>query len=124
MSDYHVKYYRNSRTGKEPVLEYITRLRDKEQTKIASYIVLLQKREGKLVFPYCRHIEGKIWELRIQFSPNNHRILYDALADKLIVLLHAFAKKTEKLPTQELTQAYNNFEDTLDNINYYYEKTN
>jgi len=124
MSDYRIEYYRNSRTGREPVREYISELRPKEKSKIYQQLEVLLESNGRVVMPYGRHIDGKIWELRVQFSPLAHRILYVCVQHKTIVLLHAFTKKTEKLPRRELERAYNNYSDTLDNIKYYYEKTN
>lgn len=41
LSDYKVKFYRNSRTGKESVLEYIERLDNKNKAKILRYIEFL-----------------------------------------------------------------------------------
>ncbi len=121
MSDYRVTYYKNSHTGKEPVHKYIHNLRPKEQYKIFKHLELLRVNDGKLPIPYCKHIEGKIWELRVQFSPHKHRIMYVTVADKIIILLHAFTKKTEKLPLEELEKARKNLEDTLLNLNSYHE---
>jgi len=122
MSEYRVEFYKNSRTGREPVTDYMDSLRPKERLKIVSQIILLREKEGRLPEPYCKHVDGKIWELRIQFSPNKHRILYVTMSGKLIILLHAFTKKTAKIPPSELSKAYSNYQDVLLNLNQYNEK--
>ena len=61
--------------------------------------------------PYSRYIRSGIRELRIDFAHNRHRIFYITVEGKKIILLHAFLKKTPKTPRQEITRAFNNFED-------------
>jgi phage-related protein len=123
MSEYRVAYYEDSKTGQQPVVEYIDGFRHKERLKIFKTIETLRAREGRLPEPYSKHVGGKIWELRIQFSPLAHRILYVALEGKLLLMLHGFTKKTEKLPAQELERAMRNYQDALTNLGHYYEKS-
>lgn len=58
-------------------------------------------------FPYIRHIEGEIWELR----PAQDRIFFVALVDEKFVLLHQFTKKTQKTPKKEIEKAKKRLED-------------
>lgn len=62
--EYKVYYYRNSRTKRTPVLEYIQKISEKEKAKIAAYITLLQDSEGRLDEPYSRYIRSEVRELR------------------------------------------------------------
>ena len=110
-SEYKVCYYRNSRTKRVPVLEYIRKIPDKDIAKIAAYIILLRDRDGRIDEPYSRYIRLGIRELRIDFSRNRHRIFYIAVEEKKIILVHAFLKKTAKMPEQEFIRALNNFKD-------------
>lgn len=112
-SNYKVKFYRNSYTGESPVLEYISRLSEKERSKILKYIEFLRVHNGVLDEPYSRHIKGKIRELRVDFSRNRHRIFYFLFIKKTIILLHAFTKTTSKIPRPELRRAETNHHDTL-----------
>ena len=111
--EYRVKFYRNSRTGKEPVLEYLEKLDIKNRAKILKYIEFLREHQGYLDEPYSRHIQGKIRELRVDFSGNRHRIFYFAFMHKVIILLHAFRKKTDKTPDGEINKADTNYQDVL-----------
>ena len=48
---------------------------------------------------------GKLWELRLENSPNNPRVLLFATARRRIVLLHGFKKtgrSNDKIPEREI----------------------
>ena len=117
--NYKVKFYENNNTQENPVLNYIEKLRAKEQQKILKHIEVLRENDGYLDEPYARHIKGKIRELRIGFSHNKHRIFYFILTGRKIILLHAFLKKTQKTPMSEIKSAENNYYDTLNNKKFY-----
>jgi len=50
--------------------------------------------------PYIKHIEGKIWEMRMKGKDNIGRALYVTATGRRIVILHAFIKKTQKMPNK------------------------
>src|SRR3989344_1401059 len=106
--DYEVIYFKDQK-GRIPVKEYIKGLRLKDRAKVLKYIDLLERSQGVLDEPYSRHIEGKIRELRVDFSKNKHRIFYFAFINKKIILLHAFLKKTAKTPISEINKAKQNY---------------
>jgi len=115
MSEYKVKFYKNSRNGKESVFEYVKKLDFKNKGKVLKYIEFLRINDGYLEEPYSKHIKGKIRELRIDFSRTRHRIFYFTFINKNIILLHAFFKKTKKIPINEIIKAENNYKDVLNN---------
>jgi len=117
--EYKVKYYKNSQTGKEPVLEFVLSLDRKSLAKVEKYIRYLRLCEGYLEEPYSRHITGKIRELRVDFSHNSHRIFYFGFIKKTIILLHGFMKKTKKTPRSEIKKAIENYYDTINNPQLY-----
>ena len=119
MFEYKVKFYRNSGTGKKPVFDYIENLNIKNKTKIYKYIDFLRANNGYLDEPYSKHIKGKIRELRVDFSKNNHRIFYFTFINRNIILLHAFLKKTDKTPANEIKKAEDNYTDVLSNKEIY-----
>lgn len=118
-ADYRVKFYTEAKTGKSPVIGYIESLSTKEQAKILKYVEFLRINQGYLDEPYTKHIRGKIRELRVDFGRNRHRIFYVNLPGKIIILLHAFAKKTAKTPLNELVKAENNYHNVLINLKLY-----
>ncbi|MFH0854719.1 MAG: type II toxin-antitoxin system RelE/ParE family toxin [bacterium] len=109
--EYRVYYYQNSHTKRVPALEYMEKLPAKERGKIAAYITILRDYNGRLDEPYSRYIRSGIRELRIEIANNRHRIFYIAVAEKRIILLRAFLKKTPKTPEQEIIRAINHLED-------------
>jgi phage-related protein len=52
--------------------------------------------------PHVRHIDGKIWELRLKGKTGIARSLYMTAIGKRVVVLRTFIKKTEKTPRAEL----------------------
>ena len=116
---YKVKFYKNIKTGRSPVLDYIGKLSGKEEAKVLKYIEFLRVNKGYLDEPYSKHIKGKIRELRVDFGHNKHRIFYFSFVKKTIILLHAFLKKTAKTPTFEIKIAEENYYDVLKNPKTY-----
>ena len=47
--------------------------------------------------------ESNLYELRLDNTPNNPRVLLCAVVGKRFVLLHAFKKKGRKTPKREIT---------------------
>ena len=54
---------------------------------------------------FFKHIEDGIFEIRIEFSGNIYRIFCFFDDDKLVILLHAFQKKSKKTPRKEIERA-------------------
>ena len=118
-TEYRVKFFKNIQSGRSPVLEYLKRLGNKEETKVLKYIEFLRLNKGYLEEPYSRHIRGKIRELRIDFGHSKNRIFYFVFIRKTIIVLHAFLKKTTKTPTSELKKAEENYRNVLKNPKIY-----
>ncbi len=108
----------NKQNGKSQIFDYYQNLNKKIKIKIALYISLLIKNNGRLGMPYSRHIVDKIWELRVDFDKNYYRIFYFIFIEKQIVFLHGFNKKTNKTPIKEIEKAKNNYDDFINNLNF------
>jgi phage-related protein len=52
--------------------------------------------------PYIKHLEGKLWEMRLTGRDNIARIIYVTASGRRVVVLHAFIKKTDKTPRRAL----------------------
>lgn len=50
--------------------------------------------------PYVKHIEDKIWEMRMKGKDRIGRALYVTAKGRRVVILHAFIKKTQKTPNK------------------------
>lgn len=52
--------------------------------------------------PYVKHIEGKIWEMRLKGRDGIARSLYMTATGRRVAVLRTFIKKTEKSPRREI----------------------
>jgi|SRR5208282_3397312 len=52
--------------------------------------------------PYVKHLEGRLWEMRLSGPNTIARLIYVAASGRRVVVLHAFVKKTEKTPRRAL----------------------
>jgi len=117
--EYEVVFYRHSRTGKEPALDFIKSLNKKARLKVLKYLEYLRDNNAYLDEPFSRHIEGKIRELRVDFANSRFRLFYFCVIGRKIIVLHAYSKKSARTPKIEIARAKNNLDDYLDNIEKY-----
>ncbi|MDQ2861134.1 MAG: type II toxin-antitoxin system RelE/ParE family toxin [Pseudomonadota bacterium] len=70
-------------------------------------IVMLIREQGLETVrePYVRHLEDKLWEMRLTGRDGIARAIYVAASGRRIVVVRAFVKKTEKTPKRELELA-------------------
>lgn len=52
--------------------------------------------------PYIKHLEGKLWEMRMKGRDGIARAIYVTAKGERVVVLHAFVKKTQKTPQRAL----------------------
>jgi phage-related protein len=78
-------------------------LPEKEKKAIGEDIKAVQY-GWPLGLPLVRHVRGDIWEVRSNLGNRIARILF-AVEGALMVLLHGFIKKSQKLPEQDLKVA-------------------
>jgi len=55
--------------------------------------------------PNVKHLEGKLWEMRLTGRDGIARALYVAAIGKRVVVVRAFVKKTQKTPRTEIDLA-------------------
>jgi phage-related protein len=49
-----------------------------------------------------KHVEGKIWEIRLRARSGIARALYVAVRAQTLTIVRAFVKKTQKTPQRDL----------------------
>ena len=52
--------------------------------------------------PHIKHLEGRLWEMRMKGSDGIARAIYVTAVGQRVVVVHAFAKKTQKTPQRVL----------------------
>jgi len=55
--------------------------------------------------PYVKHLEGRLWEMRMKGRDGIARAVYVTATGRRVVIVHVFAKKTQKTPRRELELA-------------------
>lgn len=55
--------------------------------------------------PYVKHLEGKLWEMRLSGRDTIARSLYVTATGKRVVVVHSFVKKTQKTPRRVIDYA-------------------
>jgi phage-related protein len=59
----------------------------------------------RLSEPHVKHLEGKLWELRLTGRDGIARALYVTAMGRRVVVVRAFVKKTHKTPRAEIELA-------------------
>jgi phage-related protein len=115
---FKIRFYKD-RQGNDLLAMYLDELATKSTTskseriklrKIIQYFEMLKKHGTRLGEPYVKHIIDGIWDMR----PINDRILFFYWKDGHLIMLHHFAKKTNKTPQREIDQAKRNQKDLLE----------
>jgi phage-related protein len=55
--------------------------------------------------PHVKHVEGKLWEMRMIGRDRIARALYVTATGRRVIVLRVFAKKTQKTPRAEIELA-------------------
>jgi len=55
--------------------------------------------------PHVKHLEGKLWEMRMKGRDGIARSLYVTAKGKRVVVLRSFVKKSQKTPRREIRLA-------------------
>lgn len=97
-----ILFYENE-TGNSPVIEFLEDLPPKEAQK-AAWVLKLVEEFPIIPSKYFKKLVNTqdLWEIRIASGSNIYRILGFFDGEMLIVLNHAFQKKTQKTPKQAI----------------------
>lgn len=93
-------------TGYSPVIGFLEALPPREAQK-ASWVLKLVEELPAIPSKYFKKLvkTDNLWEVRIASGNNIYRILGFFEGERLIVLNHAFQKKTQKTPSQAIKLA-------------------
>jgi phage-related protein len=96
-------FYRSG-GGKEPVREWLKALDAADRHAVGQDLMRAQWR-WPVGMPLCRPMGQGLWEIRTELPSNRIARVLLCLDDGVLVALHAFIKKTQKTPDDELTLA-------------------
>lgn len=97
-----VRFYRSD-TGTEPVRRWLKSLSVEQKKSIGEDIKTVQF-GWPLGMPLVEKLSPHLWEVRTKFPNGIARVLFTVDGD-LMILLHGFIKKSQKIPKQELGTA-------------------
>lgn len=63
--------------------------------------------------PYVKHLQGKLWEMRMIGRDGIARAIYVTATGQRVVIVRAFRKKTQKTPRSEIELALDRAEQVL-----------
>lgn len=112
MASMQAVYYRD-RTGAEPVREFMRGLDTAGREAVAWGVELLNEMgvaDPPLPFPYSSQVAGELRELRCHAGRRHIRVLYQR-SEQLFVLLHAFEKRSARVPESDVVIAMARWED-------------
>ena len=101
---YRIHLYQTS-GGESPVRRFIEELSAKGQAKVGGALDYLSQQGPALRRPHAAHVRGKLWELRVSLGRNEYRLMYFFMRGQVIVVAHAFTKKTQAIPAREIETA-------------------
>lgn len=77
------------------------------QAKLTRVIDLIEANGlAALPTPYVKHLEDKLWEIRLQGRTNIARSIYVTASGQRVIILRTFIKKTQKTPRREIELAH------------------
>ena len=115
---YKINFYQDAQ-GRQPIKEYLDTLQAAADSTKDSRIKLKKIYEDLEVLaltgtragiPYVKHIQDDLWELR----PLRDRIFFFCWQGDRLILLHHFAKQTQRTPRREIEQAKRNLKDFIE----------
>jgi len=118
MSNFQAVYFRDA-SGGEPVVDFLDALDPKTRAALRNHIGrlnLLRDEQPHLPFPHSSQIDGELRELRCHRGREHYRVLY-ARSESLIVVLHAFPKRTAQIPRAEIETARQRWTDFKERMN-------
>lgn len=97
-----IKFYRFE-NGKYPVKDYLESLSNKQVEKVF-FVLDIVEQFNIVPKKFFKKLEATddIWEVRVQHGNNIFRLLGFFDGNDLVVLNHAFTKKTQKIPRKEI----------------------
>lgn len=104
--EFEIIFYKDN-SGKSPIEEFLLELEKNNLRFVFQTREAIERLKNRTYHkePFSKHIELGLWELRVKSGTDILRILYTFEKGRIIILLHIFIKKKQKMPTKELEVA-------------------
>lgn len=84
--------------------EFYNSLGTREKEKV-DYVLQIIISVSRIPVKFLKHVDDGIYEIRVEVGSNIFRIFSFFDEEKLVILLHGFQKKSQKLPEKEISKA-------------------
>ncbi len=101
MSPREIIFY-ESDFGDKPIEEFLSDLDAAVRAKVVRTLELLRTQQ---IVPakFWKKVTGShLWEVRVEYAGNIYRVLATFGKNNRVILLHAFQKKSQKTPRQDM----------------------
>lgn len=111
--EFEIRFYRDYKNN-SPIEKFILGLGKNNKVLAAKTIQGIEKLRNRAYHkePLSKHLEQGLWELRIKVGTDILRIIYTFNKGRVIILLHVFVKKQQKIPKDELEIARKRLKET------------
>jgi phage-related protein len=76
------------------------------RARFSRFVVLIESQGlEKMREPHVKHLEGRLWEMRLIGRDGIARAIYVTASGMRVVVVRAFVKKTQRTPHRELDLA-------------------
>lgn len=99
----NARFYRTA-VGNEPVRDWLMEL-SRDDRRIVGFDIGLVEDGWPIGMPICRPLGGGLWEVRSDHSGGRIARVIFTIEGSLLLLLHAFEKKSQKTPKSDLETA-------------------
>ncbi len=108
-----IHFYRTD-SGDCPVEEFLNSLTARQAQKV-TWVMRLVEEMNLVPVKYFKKLTGTddLWEIRVQYGNNIFRLLGFMDGKNVVILNHAFQKKTQKTPIKEIAIANTRRKDYL-----------
>ena len=90
----------------DAALEEVRALPQDMRTKFERIVAMIEAHGlERMREPYVKHVQGKLWEMRLIGSDGIARSLYVTALGRRVIVLRTFVKKTQKAPRREIALA-------------------
>lgn len=109
----HAYFYR-SKTGKEPVRDWLKDLSRKDRHVIGLDLKTIEY-GWPLGMPVCRPLGQGLYEVRSRLEDGRITRIFFVIRGNSMVLLHGFVKKSQKTPDKEMGIAISRKKEVMEN---------
>lgn len=88
--------------GDKPVEEFVANLNAAARAKVVRTLELLRTQRIMPSKFWKKLRESDLWEVRVEYAGNIYRVLAVLAKNNRVILLHAFQKKSQKTPRQDM----------------------